>query len=145
MPASLDRRRDAPAGAVASAGVSYSIVHLADVEDQAPKFGFGDVQEARFPRRDLDAESTGLAHLRIKPGQRTFAHRHGDAEEVYVVLSGSGRIKVGDDVHELRPLDAVRLSPDEVRALEAGPDGLEYLAFGARHAGDAELVQDFWP
>jgi len=123
----------------------YTIVNLREVEDVAPKFGFDSVQEARFPWRDLGAERTGLAFHRVKPGQRGAAHRHDEAEEVYVVLSGSGRVKLDDDVRDLRPLDAIRVAPRVARAFEAGDEGLELLAFGARHAGDGEFLKDdFW-
>ena len=89
---------------------------------------------------------TGLAHLRLKPNQRQpFAHRHNRAEEVYLVLSGSGRVKVGDELAEVDTLDAVRVSPRAIRAFEAGPEGLELLAFSARHPGDAEMVAEWWP
>ena len=125
--------------------MSYTIFNLRDAEDMAAKHGFGDKQEARFPWRDLDTESTGVALLRIKPGQRQpFAHRHDKAEEVYVVLSGSGRIKLGDEVAEVKPMDAIRISPRIVRSLAAGPDGLEVLAFGPRHDGDAETLEAGW-
>jgi mannose-6-phosphate isomerase-like protein (cupin superfamily) len=126
--------------------VSYTIRNLRDSEDFAPKFGFGDVQEARFPWRDLGAEATGLALLRVKPGRRqAFAHRHEAAEEIYVVLSGSGRIKLDDDVRDIGPLDAIRIAPGVARAIEAGPDGVELLAFGPHHEGDGEMLGDeFW-
>src|SRR4051812_13040852 len=76
-----------------SATMDYVIKNLRDVEDMAPKFGFDAVQEARFPWRDLGAERTGLAFMRVKPGQRqASAHRHQEAEEIYVVVGGSGRI-----------------------------------------------------
>jgi mannose-6-phosphate isomerase-like protein (cupin superfamily) len=126
--------------------VSYSIRNLRESEDFAPKFGFEAVQEARFPGRDLGAEATGLALMRVKPDQRqAFAHRHDAAEEIYVILSGSGRIKLDDAIHDVGPLDAIRIAPGVTRALEAGPEGLEYLAFGPHHEGDGELVHDeFW-
>jgi mannose-6-phosphate isomerase-like protein (cupin superfamily) len=125
--------------------VSYTIKNLREVEDAAQKGGFSDTQEARFAYGDLDAESTGLALIVVKPGQRQpFAHRHNEAEEIYVVLSGSGRLKLDDEVVEIGPMDAIRMGPSHARGLEAGDDGLEVLAVGPRHAGDAELVQDFW-
>jgi mannose-6-phosphate isomerase-like protein (cupin superfamily) len=125
--------------------MSYSIKNLRDVDDQAVKFGYGEYQEARFPREDLGAEATGLAHITVKPGKRQpFAHRHHQAEEIYVVLSGGGRIKLDDEVVDIGPYDAVRISPGVTHAVEAGPDGCEFLAFGPRHAGDGEMVQDFW-
>lgn len=125
--------------------MSYTIKNLREVEDMAAKHGFGDVQEARFPWRDLDAEATGVGYLSVKPGKRQpFAHRHADAEEIYVVVGGSGRAKLDDEIVELAELDALRIGPSVVRRLEAGPDGLEVLAFGPRHEGDAEMVQGFW-
>jgi mannose-6-phosphate isomerase-like protein (cupin superfamily) len=125
--------------------MSYSIKNLREVEDSAVKHGFSEKQQAHFARKDLDAESIGLAYLVVKPGKRqAFAHRHEDAEEVYVVLSGSGRIKLDDDVLDVGPLDAIRVAPPVARAFEAGPDGLEVLVFGPHHKGDGELIQDFW-
>jgi mannose-6-phosphate isomerase-like protein (cupin superfamily) len=125
--------------------MSFTIKNLRDSEDMAAKHGFGDSQEARFPWRDLDAETTGLAFLAVKPNQRQpFAHRHADAEEIYVILSGSGRVKLDDEVHEVAAMDAIRIGPSVGRSLEAGPDGLEVLAFGPHHEGDSEMIQDFW-
>jgi mannose-6-phosphate isomerase-like protein (cupin superfamily) len=126
--------------------MSYTIRNLADVEDQAPKFGYDQVQEARFARRDLDAEQTGVSFHRVKPGQRQgFAHRHNNAEEIYVILGGSGRIKLDDEINDVKTLDAVRVSPQVARAFEAGDDGLEILAFGPHHEGDGEILKDdFW-
>jgi mannose-6-phosphate isomerase-like protein (cupin superfamily) len=125
--------------------MSYTIRNLREVEDLAAKHGFGETQEARFPRGDLEAQSTGVAYLILRPGKRQpFAHRHNDAEEIYVVLAGDGRIKLDDDIVAVRPLDSIRMAPGVTRMLEAGPDGLEVLAFGPRHENDAEIVQDFW-
>jgi mannose-6-phosphate isomerase-like protein (cupin superfamily) len=125
--------------------MGYTITNLRAVEDMAAKHGFGETQEARFPRTDLGAEQTGVAYIVVRPGKRQpFAHRHRDAEEIYVVLAGSGRIKLDDELVDIGPLDSIRMSPGVARALEAGPDGLEVLAFGPRHEGDAEMVQDFW-
>jgi mannose-6-phosphate isomerase-like protein (cupin superfamily) len=125
--------------------MSYTIRNLRESEDMAAKHGFGERQEARFPWRDLDAEATGLALLRVKPNQRQpFAHRHAEAEEIYVVLSGSGRVKLDDEIHEVGEMDAIRISPAVGRSLEAGPDGLEVLAVGAHHEGDSEMIQGFW-
>jgi mannose-6-phosphate isomerase-like protein (cupin superfamily) len=126
--------------------VSYTRKNLREVEDMAAKQGFGEAQEARFPMDDLDAESTGIALLRVKPGQRQpFAHRHNEAEEIYVVISGSGKLKIDDEVVEVGELDAIRFGPEVGRAIEAGPDGIEIIAFGPRHEGDAEIIkEDFW-
>jgi mannose-6-phosphate isomerase-like protein (cupin superfamily) len=127
--------------------MSHTIKNLRDVDDMAPKFGFDAVQEARFCWRDLDAEQTGLAFMRVKPGQRqAFAHRHDEAEEIYVVVSGSGRIKLDDEILDLGPMDAIRIAPGVARSMEGGSEGIEYLAFGPHHEGDGEILKDpgFW-
>ena len=127
--------------------MDYSIKNLGQVEDSAVKHGFSEVGEARFAHSELKAEDTGLSYHALRPNKRqAFAHCHSDAEEIYVVLSGSGRIKLDDNVVELSTMDAVRISPKVVRALEAGDDGLEVLAFGPRHEGDHEMssIDDFW-
>ena len=124
---------------------AFTKVSLLAVDDAAPGNGFGDRWEARIAREALDAERTGVAFYRLRPGKRSpFVHRHTDAEEIYVVLSGSGQVKLDDEVLDLVPLDSIRVAPRTARAFEAGPDGLEFLAFGAHHPGDGESVQDPW-
>jgi mannose-6-phosphate isomerase-like protein (cupin superfamily) len=123
----------------------YTLKNLADIEDSAPKSGFGDVQEARFAKDALDAEDTGLSYHRLKAEQRQpFAHKHDRAEEVYVVVAGSGRVKLDDEVVELQALDAIRVAPEVTRAFEAGPSGLDLLAFGRRCDGDGEVLMGWW-
>jgi mannose-6-phosphate isomerase-like protein (cupin superfamily) len=126
--------------------MSFTVKNLRDVKDSAPEFGFEAVQEAHFANADLDAEATGLSFHVVKPGQRQgFAHRHHKAEEIYVVVSGSGRVKIDDEVTEIGPLDAIRVAPPAARAFEAGDDGLELVAFGPHHTGDGEILkEDFW-
>ena len=125
--------------------MSYARKNLREVEDSALEHGLSRTQEARFPRVDLGAEQTGVNYLIVKPGQReAFAHRHRQAEEIYVVLAGSGRVQLDDDKVDLTRLDAVRVSPGTARSFEAGPDGLEVLIFGPRVEGDREMVPDFW-
>jgi mannose-6-phosphate isomerase-like protein (cupin superfamily) len=123
----------------------YTHKNLTEVEDSAPGFGFAEMGEARFAKDDLDAERTGVSHLKLNPGQRMpFAHKHDQAEEVYVVIAGSGRMKIDDEIVEIVELDAVRISPEIGRGFEAGPEGVSLLAFGARHDGDGEVLQDWW-
>jgi mannose-6-phosphate isomerase-like protein (cupin superfamily) len=125
--------------------VGYAKTNLLEVEDSALKFGLSENQEARFARAALQTRQTGITYLVIKSGQReAFAHRHREAEEVYVVLAGEGRVKLDDDIEDLRYLDAVRVSPGTARSFEAGPDGLEVLIFGPLVEGDVEMVPDFW-
>ena len=125
---------------------AYTHRNLTEVEDSAAKFGFGETQETRFANDDLETEQTGLSHHRLKPGKRQpFAHKHDQAEEVYVVVSGSGRVKLDDEILELEALDALRVSPGVIRAFEAGDDGLEIIACGPRHSEDrGEIIQNWW-
>ena len=124
----------------------YTLKKLTDVEDSAVKFGFSERQEAHFAKDDLEATETGVSFHRVKAGQRqAFGHKHDHAEEVYVVVAGSGRIKLDDEIVGLARLDAIRVAPTVIRAFEAGPDAdLELLAFGPRHDGDGEVIQGWW-
>jgi len=125
--------------------VKYAKKNLRDVQDSAAQHGLSMTQEARFPQRELGAEQTGMNFLIVKPGQReAFAHRHRSAEEIYVVLAGTGRVKLDEELVELAPLDAVRVSPGVARCFEAGPDGLQVLIFGPHVEADGEIVHDFW-
>src|SRR3954451_23970295 len=124
---------------------SFTHTKLTDVKDSAPEFGMDDVQEARFAKGDLDAEETGVSHYRLKPGKRTpFGHKHEQAEEVYVIIGGSGRLKLDDEIIEVETLDAIRVSPEVIRTFEAGDDGIEVLAVGPRHDGDGEVIPGWW-
>jgi mannose-6-phosphate isomerase-like protein (cupin superfamily) len=124
----------------------YTHMSVLDVEDSAEKFGFGETHETRFGHGALEAEQTGFSLHRFKPGKRQpFGHRHDDAEEIYFVVSGSGRVKLDDDILELHTCEALRVAPGVMRQFEAGDEGLEILAFGRRHADDrGEVVQGWW-
>jgi mannose-6-phosphate isomerase-like protein (cupin superfamily) len=121
----------------------YTIKNLRAVDDAAAGRDLSEVQEARFAMGALDAEATGLCLQRVKPTKRqAFAHRHDQAEEIYVVISGHGRVKLDDDVRDVGPMDAIRVAPAVVRSFEASDEGLELLVFGPHHSGDGELIQD---
>ncbi len=123
----------------------HTHLNLGRVEDAAPANGFGDRWEARVAREALEAEQTGVTHFRLRPGKRSpFVHRHAEAEEIYVVLAGSGRVKLDDELADVEVLDAIRVAPSVARAFEAGPDGLDLLAFGPHHSGDGQPVADPW-
>jgi mannose-6-phosphate isomerase-like protein (cupin superfamily) len=125
--------------------MGYTKKNLRDVEDSAAKFGLGETGEARFPREDLKLQRTGFSHQRLRANKRqAFGHRHKEAEETYVVLNGSGWVKLDGEVVEIGPLDAIHVEPETSRGFEAGADGLEFLAFGPRVTGDAEIIKDFW-
>ncbi len=125
----------------------YTIKNLKDVEDSAPKFGMSDVLEARFAREELGLEVSGVSYQRLQPNARLpFGHNHTKQEELYVVTSGSGRIKLDDEIVDVRQWDAVRIPAGTMRSVEAGSDGIEILAFGAPSEGnaDVEMVQGWW-
>ena len=126
----------------------YTKVNLKDdVEDAAPKFGLSPDLEFRYARRLLESEASGTSYQRIAPDFRQpFGHMHKDQEEVYVLLSGSARVKLDDDIVDLAPFDAVRIAAGVMRCVEAGPDGAEFLMFGAPlvDAQDADIVQGWW-
>jgi len=126
--------------------MSYEIKNLREVKDAAIDGGFSETQEAHFARRDLGAEHTGLSYHVIKANKRqAFAHRHDEAEEIYVVLTGHGRIKLDDEIRDIGPMDAIRVAPPVVRAFEAGEEPLELLVFGPHHDKDGEIVRgEFW-
>ena len=125
--------------------MTYTIRNLRDTTDRAPEFGLEELGEAHFPREDLGAQTTGLAYHVLKPGKRqSFGHRHEQAEEVAVVLSGGGRVRLDDEIVDIGELDAIRIEPQVKRAFEAGSEGLSLLMFGPHRQGDGEMLNDFW-
>jgi uncharacterized cupin superfamily protein len=125
----------------------YTVVNLKEVEDQAPKFGLSPQLEARMARVALGLQNSGISYQRIAPNFRVpFGHKHKNQEEVYVLVGGSARIKLEDEVVDLKPFDAVRVPKDTMRGFEAGPEGAEFIAIGAPNTGpgDAEVVQGWW-
>ncbi len=120
----------------------YTLINLKDVEDSAPGFGLSPDLEARFARDVLGLENSGISYQRLAPSYRApFGHKHGQQEEVYVVLSGSGRVKLDDEIVDLRQWDVVRVPSQTMRNFEGGPDGLELLAFGAPSMGNKDVEQ----
>jgi quercetin dioxygenase-like cupin family protein len=126
----------------------YTRVNLrSDVQDMAPQHGMEGI-ESRFARTNLELENSGLSLFRLEGGYRLpFGHTHSEQEEVYVVLSGTARVAVGDEVVELGELDAIRIPSGTLHGMEAGPDGAEVLAFGAPNTEnkDADMQPGWWP
>jgi mannose-6-phosphate isomerase-like protein (cupin superfamily) len=118
-----------------------------DVEDMAPRFDLSPGLESRFARVPLGLTESGFSYFKIAPSFRMpFGHRHDEQEEVYVIASGSARLKLDDDVLDLAQWDVVRFPPGTTRAIEAGPDGAELLAFGAPNTEnkDIEMLPGWW-
>jgi mannose-6-phosphate isomerase-like protein (cupin superfamily) len=125
----------------------YKVLNFEDVEDQAPKFGMSPGLDSRFARKPLELEKSGISRFKIAPLFRTpFGHSHSEQEEIYVVTSGSARVKLDDEIIELREWDIVRVGPGVMRGIEGGPDGAEVLAYGAPNTenGDFEMVPGWW-
>ena len=118
----------------------------ADVENQAPKFDMPSEMQARFARTPMGGETLGLSLFTLAPNFRIpFGHKHSEQEEVYVVVRGSGRIKVEDEIVDVAEWDAIRFDTNSMRCVEAGPDGIEYVAFGAgEDPMDAEMTPNWW-
>ena len=127
---------------------SYTKLNLrGEVEDQAPKFDMSPDMEYRPARAQLDLENSGVSFFRLEPNFRVpFGHTHNKQEEVYILVAGSARLKLDDEIIELKPWDAVRISKETMRNLEGGPNGAEILLFGAPNAGsgDAQMSQGWW-
>jgi mannose-6-phosphate isomerase-like protein (cupin superfamily) len=123
----------------------YTVKNLkADVPNAAEQFGI-DEMEARFGRKALDVGSFGFSYQKFAPGYRQgFGHTHKEQEEAYIILAGTGRMKVGDDILDLEQWDVVRVSPNVVRQIESGPDGLELIAIGGAPTGDSEMIEGWW-
>jgi mannose-6-phosphate isomerase-like protein (cupin superfamily) len=126
----------------------YAIKNLkSDVQDMAPQFELSPDLEARFARGDLEADNFAVSYLRVAPNFRMpFGHNHREQEELYVVLSGSGRLKLDEEVVEVGQYDAIRIPRETMRAFEGGPEGAELLLFGAPRgeSNDAEMEPGWW-
>ena len=124
----------------------FAIVNLLDVEDSVGERAPG--IEGRFARKQLDSRDLGVSHFRYAANVRSrVGHSHREQEEAYVVVAGSGRILLDDEAHDLKQWDVVRVSPEVVRAFEAGPEGLDIIAVGGPKPADGDGVAGVaaWP
>src|SRR4051812_6725042 len=118
-----------------------------EVEDQGPNFGYEGKIEARMARVPLELEHSGVSYLRLAPGFRIpWGHTHKTQEEIYVLVGGSLRAKLDDEIVDLRPFDAVHVHKNTMRGFEADSDGAEMIAIGAPQTGpgDAETADGWW-
>jgi quercetin dioxygenase-like cupin family protein len=121
-------------------------VNLLEVEDSMGDSAPG--IEGRFGRKHLGSRDLGVSLFRYAPNLRSpMGHSHREQEEAYVVVAGSGRVLLNDEVHDLRQWDVVRVAPEVVRAFEAGPDGLDVIAVGGPKPveGDGVPGTAAWP
>ena len=123
----------------------FTHTNLKDADDVAA--GRAPGLEARMARGLIESEHLGVSYFRVDPGTRApYGHHHEVQEEVYVVVSGSGRFKLDDEIIDVRQWDVVRVAPTVVRAYESGPDGLELIVIGSDRPeeGDGEIVAGWW-
>lgn len=124
---------------------NFTSTNLFEVDNLAADRGDG--FEARFARSAIESEHLGVSYFAGPPNFRSpFGHSHREQEEAYVIVCGSGRMRLDDEVIDLKQWDVVRVAPRVVRAFEAGPDGLTYIAVAndRPEGGDGEMVKDFW-
>jgi quercetin dioxygenase-like cupin family protein len=122
----------------------WSRTNFSDLRDTSPD---GVPMQWRFAREALGSPELGVSRFTYEPGARMpFGHRHHHQEEIYVVVTGSGRAKLDDEVIELEPWDALRVAPSVIRSFEAGPDGMDVICIGGQRpaGGDNEGFPDFW-
>ena len=125
----------------------YTLRNLREVENAAAKFGLAPELEARFATSPLELTRSGLSYQRLAPGFRIpFGHHHKEQEEIYVLVECSGRMKLDDEIVELRRWDAIRVAKETTRNFEAGAEGATLIAFGAPGTGpgDAEMEPGWW-
>jgi mannose-6-phosphate isomerase-like protein (cupin superfamily) len=121
-----------------------------DLEDLGSNFDGAPDLEFRMASKALELEQSGLSYQRIPPDYRfPYGHTHKEQEEVYVVVGGSGRMKLDDEIVEVKEWDVVRVPPGTWRGYESGPEGLKILVFGAPNLGenpreDVEGQRDWW-
>ena len=120
----------------------YAIKNFEDIEPSGVE-GI----DGRFSRKFLDSAEIGVSRWSYEPGRRTPGHRHEVQEEIYTVIAGSGRVKLDDEIIEIKQWDVIRVAPKVARGFEAGPDGLEIIAAGGSkpEGGDGALVEGHWP
>jgi mannose-6-phosphate isomerase-like protein (cupin superfamily) len=124
---------------------AYTVKNLKEIEDSVGSRAPG--VEARFARKHLDSDELGVSYFRYAEGTRSpMGHHHREQEEAYVVVGGSGRMKLDDEIIELNRWDVIRVAPATVRAFEGGPEGLEVIAIGGTRPedGDGVPVPDWW-
>jgi mannose-6-phosphate isomerase-like protein (cupin superfamily) len=125
---------------------AYTVVNLLELPDSVG--GRAPGMEGRFGRSALESRDLGVSHWRYVPDRRSeVGHKHGEQEEAYVIISGSGRLLLDGEVIELSQWDVVRVAPEVVRAFESGPDGLEFVAVGGPRPeeGDGQMGDVEWP
>ncbi len=121
----------------------YTIINLRELENMSPKYGHGEDMEARFATKPLQLKKSGLGFQKVLPGRTIpFKHKHAAQEEICIIVAGNGSIQLDDETVDVKTWDAVRIPPEVIRTVSAGPDGLEMIIVGApfTEKNDVELI-----
>ena len=126
----------------------YTVKNLKEIENQGVNFGLDESDiEVRMAKDPLECTGCGVSYMRLGPGYRPpFGHAHKTQEEIYILVNGSARMKLEDEVVDMKPFTAVRVSPATTRGYEAGPEGAELIVIGTPKTGggDADTVANWW-
>ena len=126
----------------------YTVQNLNEVQNQGENFGINpDELQLRMAKDPLECQNAGISLLRLGPDYRApFGHNHKTQEEIYVLVNGTARMKIEDEIVEMQPLTAVRVDSGTMRGYEAGSEGADLIVIGAPRTGpgDADVVQGWW-
>jgi mannose-6-phosphate isomerase-like protein (cupin superfamily) len=126
----------------------YTVKNLKEIENQGVNFGLDESDiEVRMAKDPLECTGCGVSYMKLGPGYRPpFGHAHKTQEEIYILVNGSARMKLEDEVVDMKPFTAVRVSPATTRGYEAGPEGAELIVIGTPKTGggDADPVTNWW-
>jgi mannose-6-phosphate isomerase-like protein (cupin superfamily) len=125
---------------------AYTVLNLLELDDVVGNRAPG--IEGRFARSKMESRDLGVSHFRYAPNTRNEgSHSHREQEEAYVVVAGSGRVRLDDEISDIRLWDVIRVAPEVVRAFEAGPDGLDLIVVGGPkpEGGDGVRSDSPWP
>jgi mannose-6-phosphate isomerase-like protein (cupin superfamily) len=122
----------------------YTAVNLREVDNQGHNFGIEERDfELRMARVALDCQDCGVTYQRLAPNWRQpYGHRHKRQEEIFVLVTGSARMKLDDEVVDMNPWTAIRVPSDTMRSIESGPEGAELIAIGAPNTGPGDGITE---
>ena len=120
---------------------NFTIINLKDLEDMAPKHGHSDMMQSRFASKDLELKESGLGYQILSANAKLpFKHKHKMQEEVFLILSGTGKMILDQETIKVKPLDVIRVGADVVRSLKADNKELAFVIFGAPATKDTDYI-----
>ena len=102
------------------------IKNIADAQAFTTKDG-SEIREL-LAHRNSEIRNQSLAEARVPPGATTTAHYHPRTEEIYYILVGQARMRIGDELRDVRPGDAIGIRPGQVHQItNTGSETLFFL------------------